>query len=356
MWLVSLCLAVPLIFGAPMVGWFYGDERVAALTRGFAAVIVIGGLGAQHSGSAQPQHAISFPGGSRYAFRASWVSRRGAFWPLIFHSYWALFAGAAISATVSVVGAWIGSGFVPGLPRWEPSARQMVRLGAGITGFNVFTFVARNLDNVLIGRVWGDAALGLYDRAYKFLLFPLVQINAPLGRVMLPTLARLRTDGPRYCSAYLRAVNQLLLVTQPGIVFAIATADIFVPILLGERLARGGADLPVARSRGIATADQRHDELAVHQSRAKQSFCLVWGVQCRYQRGRVLRRVALGTDWRCGRLFHFTGSIAVAGHVVDGDTNGAGATSRSLQHRDNARSGKRRLLRWDRCGAPRNHA
>ena len=86
----------------------------------------------------------------------------------------------------------------------------------------------------MIGRVWGDAALGLYDRAYKLLLFPLLQINAPLARVMLPMLARLRTDGPRYRSAYLQAVNQLLLVTQPGIVFAIATADIFVPILLGN--------------------------------------------------------------------------------------------------------------------------
>jgi PST family polysaccharide transporter len=51
---------------------------------------------------------------------------------------------------------------------------------------------------------------------------------------MLPMLARLRTDQPRYRSAYLQAVNQLLLVTQPGIVFAIATADIFIPILLGD--------------------------------------------------------------------------------------------------------------------------
>jgi len=51
---------------------------------------------------------------------------------------------------------------------------------------------------------------------------------------MLPTLARLRTDEQRYRSAYLPAVNQLLLVTQPGIIFAIATADIFVPIMLGE--------------------------------------------------------------------------------------------------------------------------
>jgi PST family polysaccharide transporter len=52
---------------------------------------------------------------------------------------------------------------------------------------------------------------------------------------MLPTLARLRTDEARYRSVYLGAVNQLLLVTQPGIVFAIATADIFIPILLGEK-------------------------------------------------------------------------------------------------------------------------
>ena len=230
---VGLCLAVPLIFGAPMVGWFYGDERVVALTRGFAVVIVIGALGAQHS--ALLNRSMRFRFLAALDTTAAFAGFLGAaLLAAIFHTYWALFAAAAISATVSVVGAWIGTGFVPGLPRRGSGAGQMVRLGAGITGFNVFTFIARNLDNVLIGRVWGDAPLGLYDRAYKFLLFPLLQINAPLARVMLPMLARLRTDGQRYRSAYLRAVNQLLLVTQPGIVFAIATADIFVPILLGE--------------------------------------------------------------------------------------------------------------------------
>ena len=141
--------------------------------------------------------------------------------------------------SVNVVGAWIGAGFVPGLPRWEPSARQNgPASGPGLPAINVFTFIARNLDNVLIGRVWGDARSALYDRAYKFLLFPLLQINAPLARVMLPTLARLRTDAPRYRSVYLRAVNQLLLVTQPGIVFAIADRRYLCPVLLGERVAR----------------------------------------------------------------------------------------------------------------------
>ena len=245
---VSLCLALPLIFGAPIVSWFYRDDRVAALTRGFAAVIVIGALGAQHSALLNRSMRFRFLAGlDTIAVLAGFSV--AVLLAAVFHTYWALLASATISTTVSVVGAWIGTGFVPRLPRWESSTRQMIRLGAGITGFKVFTFIARNLDNVLIGRVWGDAPLGLYDRAYKLLMFPLLQINVPLGRVMLPMLARLRTDERRYRSAYLRAVNQLLLVTQPGIVFAIATADIFVPILLGEEW---GAAAPIFRWMGLA--------------------------------------------------------------------------------------------------------
>jgi PST family polysaccharide transporter len=230
----GLCLAIPLIFGAPIVGLFYADDRLPALTQAFAVLIVIGALGTQQS--ALVNRAMRF----RLMAALDAISAVAGFavaalFALAFHTYWALFAFYAISTSVNVVGAWIGSGFVPGLPRREPSARQMVRLGAGFTGFYIFHFIARNLDNVLIGRVWGEVALGLYDRAYKFLLFPLIQINIPLDRVMLPMLARLRSDDERYRSAYLHAANQLLLVTQPGIAFAIATADIFIPALLGKQ-------------------------------------------------------------------------------------------------------------------------
>jgi PST family polysaccharide transporter len=231
---VAISLAVPLIVTAPMVGWFYGDARAAGLTRGFAALIVIVALGAQHSALLNRSMRFRFLAAlDALSVLAGFLL--GVLLAAAFHTYWALFASYAISASVNVIGAWIGTGFVPGLPRWEASATQMVRLGAGFTSFNLFNFIVLNLGNVLIGRVWGDAALGLYDRAYRFLLFPLGQINAPLARVMLPTLARLRADESRYRSAYLQATNQLLLVTQPGIVFAIATADILVPILLGDK-------------------------------------------------------------------------------------------------------------------------
>ena len=249
---ISLLLAVPLILGAPMVGWFYGDDRVVGLTRGFAAVIIIGALGAQHTSLLNRHMQFRFLA-ALDALSALFGFLASAGLAATFHSYWALFAGAAIGVATGVIGAWVGTGFVPGLPRWDPSAGRMVRLGGGITGYNIFTFIARNLDSVLIGRVWGGASLGLYDRANRFLMFPLLQINGPLARVMLPILARLRADGERYRSAYLRAANQLLLVTQPGIVFAIASADILVPILLGEKWR---AVAPIFQWMGLAAVVQ----------------------------------------------------------------------------------------------------
>ena len=51
-------------------------------------------------------------------------------------------------------------------------------------GFNrILNFANRNVDNVLIGRYISDAALGFYSLAYRMLLLPIQQINAPRHRV-----------------------------------------------------------------------------------------------------------------------------------------------------------------------------
>ena len=230
---VSLGLALLLIMLSPAVGWFYGDDRTANLTRGFAAIIVLSAMAAQHL--ALINRAMRFGYLAVLDTVAYLLGFLGAvLLAVVLRNYWALFASPAIVTFVNVIGAWIGTGFVPSLPRWERDMREILRLGGGITGFNIFTFIARNLDNVLIGHAWGNTALGLYDRAYKLLLFPLQLMHSPLVRVMLPTLARLQHDADRYRIVYLRAVSQLLLVLQPGIVFTIATADTLVPTLLGK--------------------------------------------------------------------------------------------------------------------------
>ncbi|TGV78522.1 lipopolysaccharide biosynthesis protein, partial [Mesorhizobium sp. M2D.F.Ca.ET.145.01.1.1] len=106
--------------------------------------------------------------------------------------YWALFAGTLTGAVLPTLCYWASSRWRPGLPRKVEGISQLIHFGAGITGFNFANFFARNLDNVLIGKYWGEAQLGLYDRAYKLLLFPLSQITNPLSKVMVPALSRLK--------------------------------------------------------------------------------------------------------------------------------------------------------------------
>ena len=87
----------------------------------------------------------------------------------------------------------------------------MLGFGANLTGFTFVSFLARNLDNVLIGHFAGSVALGYYDRAYKLLLVPLANVNAPITRITVPLLSRMAGDKPRLREAYLRIISQVTL-------------------------------------------------------------------------------------------------------------------------------------------------
>jgi len=156
-------------------------------------------------------------------------------WTFIDRSYWALFTGTLTGAVLPTLCYWASSRWRPGLPRKVEGISQLINFGAGITGFNFANFFARNLDNVLIGKYWGESQLGLYDRAYKLLLFPLSQITNPLSKVMVPALSRLKDEPDRYRSAYLRVMPLILLVALPGVAFATAMSDVVIPFVLGEQ-------------------------------------------------------------------------------------------------------------------------
>jgi PST family polysaccharide transporter len=154
---------------------------------------------------------------------------------MVDRSYWALYAGALAGAVLPTLCYWVNSRWRPGFPRKVAGVGELLNFGAGITGFNFANFFARNLDNVLIGKFWGEAQLGLYDRAYKLLLFPLSQIANPLSKVMIPALSRLKDEPDRYRSAYLRVMPLMLLVALPGVATAVAMSDLLIPFALGEQ-------------------------------------------------------------------------------------------------------------------------
>lgn len=230
---LSTALAVVLALTAPLIAAFYGEPRLTALTLALAVTVVIAGLGAQHLALLNREMrfgrlAIMDIAATVGGFAVAVVI--AVFAPTV----WALVASTVTTMAVMMLGAWASSRWRPGKPARLRDVGAMLRFGGGLTTFNLTNFLSRNLDRVMIGRVAGAASVGLYDRAYKLLLLPLQQINAPLSRVMVPVLSRLRGEDERYLAAYRRAVGQILLIATPGVLFLVICAERVIPLLMGE--------------------------------------------------------------------------------------------------------------------------
>jgi PST family polysaccharide transporter len=116
----------------------------------------------------------------------------------------------------------------------------MLAFGGNLTGFSLLNYLARNIDNLLIGKYWGAEQLGLYSRAYQLLLLPIRQLNTPIAAVAVPALSRLASQPERYRQAYLRILEKITIVTMPTVAFAIVTSDWLVDVALGARWAQVG--------------------------------------------------------------------------------------------------------------------
>jgi PST family polysaccharide transporter len=231
---VGAALTVMLAALSPLAGWYYGDERVTSLTAAMAVLVMISAFGNQHA-------AILL---RRMAFRASsLIDIAGTLgsllvsvgFALVLKTYWALYFGMVAAVIIPVIGAWIAARWKPTAPRFPSHIAGSMKFGVGITSFNITNFFARNMDNILIGRYYGGFTLGLYDRAYKLLLFPLQRIVYPVSGIMIPVLSRMLEEPEKYRQMFLKILGQLILITWPGILWAILFSHELITTLLGDK-------------------------------------------------------------------------------------------------------------------------
>jgi PST family polysaccharide transporter len=235
----TLVIALVLLAIAPLVAIFYGDARPGYLTAASLFPILVGGLGLQHSALLnremrfKPLSMIDIASNAMM-FLSTLVAA------LILRSYWSLWIGTLVGTSTRTLLLWRNERWRPSLPISFAGIGDLARFGGNLTGFNLVNYLCRNLDNVLIARLRGAAELGLYDRSYRLMMLPLENINAPMSRIMMPILSRLRDEPERFRRAFILATRAILLVTLPGIAVAAALSDRIITFLLGAHWAAAG--------------------------------------------------------------------------------------------------------------------
>jgi O-antigen/teichoic acid export membrane protein len=148
---------------------------------------------------------------------------------------WAIIGQQITIAVVSTV-------LLTVLSRWRPRFTYSLTSLRGMAGFSLRVFATRilfygnrNLDNILIGRFIGSAALGAYALAYNVMLMPFSNIASPIQEVLFPAFSRMQHDIRRMANAWLR-VNRLVgAISIPALAGLIVVAPDFVDVVLGKR-------------------------------------------------------------------------------------------------------------------------
>jgi PST family polysaccharide transporter len=157
---------------------------------------------------------------------------------------------APLAAAVwSVLAGMVLAKFVPRLTIARLSVAKFARFGANLTLKNVFVYLSRNIDNLIVARMLGAAATGIYSRGYNLTRMPQVRLVMIIYQVCFPAFCRVRYEPDKFRDVYRKASIIVAVVTSPLLLGLCALAPDFVLALLGPQWV---AMSPVLRVLSIA--------------------------------------------------------------------------------------------------------
>lgn len=223
-----------LIASGPLIQLYFDFPELSEVLRVLATVLPISAAMAVTTGLLQRASRFgvltinSFIAQLVYAIMAITLAFTGfGLWSLV----WAQVAQAIVETLL---------GFVAVRPQYRiaisgEALRETFRSGGMFTISKLFNWAAGNIDNLVIGRVLGATALGLYSRPRSLMRTINQVIGTGTARVLFSSFARMQHDLPRMRHAFDRTLSTTIVAATMASAFVVIFADLIVRVLLGSK-------------------------------------------------------------------------------------------------------------------------
>lgn len=111
--------------------------------------------------------------------------------------------------------------------------KDVANYSAGLVGFNAINYWARRLDQMLVNRFVGVAAVAQYSVAYRLMMLPITQINSLLQVVLMPYMAPHQNDHVKMRRMLGTALQMIGLIITPPMTFLWLARSPVIRIYLG---------------------------------------------------------------------------------------------------------------------------
>jgi len=170
----------------------------------------------------------------------------------ILRNVWALVWGLLAGNTTRFVASYIVFPYCARFRFDINKARELLNFGKWIFGTAILTSFIMQGSNILIGKILGLAALGLYQMAYRISNLTAKEIRYVLSRVTFPAYSKIQDQLQRLREAYLRVFRLTAFISFPIAGFIFTLAPDFTKLFLGDKWMPIGVPMQILAILGLA--------------------------------------------------------------------------------------------------------
>jgi PST family polysaccharide transporter len=231
---IGFLLGAIVLAGAGLIASLYHNPELTDVARALSVTFVLNGMATQYR--ANLVRGLSFGKVAAAELTAPATALLVAVLAAVAGwGYWALVAQSLTQALVLLTGFVIGARWLPGRPRRGVPMRSLLAFGWKLVGTQLIGYASNNTDTFIIGLRFGAVPLGYYNRAFRLLMTPLVQLRAPTTTIALPVLSKLQDDDERFGAYMLRGQQALGYTLVAGLGLVAAAGGPITEVFLGDR-------------------------------------------------------------------------------------------------------------------------
>ncbi len=224
-------LVLPL---APLFAAYFGEPLVTPVLRWLGLSFALNSLGATHINLLMRDldyRRKFIPDMSNTIVKgviSLWLAFTG-------FGVWALVFGQLAGALASVIAAWVVKPWRPRIRVNLPIARQLVQFGASVTGVDILTVFVDNLSYIIIGRLMGVAALGVFSISYRLPEMLIVGNLWLIASVLFSVFSSIQDKPEELRRGFLSSIRMVQLIVMPLCLGLFVAADPIVRVFFGEQ-------------------------------------------------------------------------------------------------------------------------
>lgn len=230
----TLCIGT-LLFAGP-VSRFLGEPNLAPLLRWSSLGLIVGASASIHMCLFVKEMDFRRPATRTLIANLSGGSV-GVVLAFSGFGVWALVAQQLAATAAGAAFLWTASPYRPSLRFSGRHLRELLGVSSSVFGTSLLWFASSRLDQLIIGRFAGPAALGMYVIAGKLPEIAKTFTHHPVAEVSLPALAKIQGDFPRMQNAIYRGMEINATISFAVFLGLAAIAPQLVPTIFGAKWA-----------------------------------------------------------------------------------------------------------------------